>query len=41
MVVTADTMVEEGSKWYVRVARNQEILPIPCKIHIHMHIPIK
>jgi len=41
MAVTADTMVEEGSEWYVRVARNQEILLIPSKIHIHMHISIK
>jgi hypothetical protein len=38
MVGTADTRVDGGGEWYVRVARSQEILPIPSDMHIHMHI---
>jgi hypothetical protein len=38
MAVCADNRVDEGGEWYVRVARSQEILLIPSKMHIHMHM---
>jgi hypothetical protein len=37
MVVIADIRVDRGGKWYLRVARIQEILLTPSKMHIHTH----
>jgi hypothetical protein len=41
VLVTADTRVDGGGKWYVRVARKQEILLKPSKMHIHMHMSVR
>jgi hypothetical protein len=41
MVVTADTRVDGGGEWYVRVARSQEILLVPDTMHIHMHKSVR